>query len=301
MNVVVAIVVTYNRCELLRECIEHLKKSEYPADILIVDNASTDGTAQMVSEYVNNTDVFYANTGANIGGAGGFNYGIKRAYEMGYEYFWLMDDDTMVNPDSLATLLDTVSKCGNDFGFISSMALWTDGSPCYMNYHDISTQWSMDKKLLQNGIIRISAATFVSFFTRREVVESVGLPIKEYFIWGDDTEYSLRISKHFPCYLNANSTVIHKMKENQATFQFYEIQDAARVERMWYSIRNDCCTSRRRGFRSIFIYTCGIARKTMQVLIHKNPYKGKKLRALVGGYFSGLFFRPPVEQVEKRE
>ena len=85
MNVVAAIVVTYNRCELLRECIKHLKKSEYPTDILIVDNASTDGTAQMVSEYVNNTDVFYANTGANIGGAGGFNYGIKRAYEMGYE------------------------------------------------------------------------------------------------------------------------------------------------------------------------------------------------------------------------
>ena len=79
MNVVVAIVVTYNRCELLRECIEHLKKSEYQADILIVDNASTDGTAQMVSEYVNNMDVFYTNTGANIGGAGGFNYGIKRA------------------------------------------------------------------------------------------------------------------------------------------------------------------------------------------------------------------------------
>lgn len=166
-----------------------------------------------------------------------------------------------------------------------------------MNYHDISSQWSEDKKLLRDGIIRISAATFVSFFTRREVVETVGLPIKEYFIWGDDTEYSLRISGNFPCYLNANSTVIHKMKENQATFQFYEIQDEARVERMWYSIRNDCCTSRRQGFRAIFVYTCGIVKKTVQVLIHKNPYKGKKLRVLIGGYFKGLFFRPVVERV----
>lgn len=297
MNSVVVIVVTYNRCELLRECIEHLKNSEHPADILIVDNASTDGTARMVTEYVNNTDVFYANTGANIGGAGGFNYGIKKAYAMGYEYFWLMDDDTMVNPDSLTVLLDTASRCGNDFGFISSMALWTDGEPCHMNYHDISSQWSEDKKLLRDGIIRISAATFVSFFTRREVVETVGLPIKEYFIWGDDTEYSLRISGNFPCYLNANSTVIHKMKENQATHRFYEIRDAVRVERMWYSIRNDCCTYRRMGFRMLFTYSCNVAGMALGVLTRKNPYKGKKLCVLIGGYFKGLFFRPVVERV----
>lgn len=297
MNAVAAIVVTYNRCDLLSECIEKLKKSEYAVDILIIDNASTDQTEEVIRPFVNDSDVFYFNTGKNIGGAGGFNYGMKRAYEMGYEYFWLMDDDTMVKPDSLSVLMRTIEECGNEFGFMSSMALWLDNSLCEMNYHDICIEWGKEKKLLQKGILRISSATFVSFLTRREVIESVGLPIKEYFIWGDDTEYSLRISQRFPCYLSANSIVIHKMKENTATYDFYKLNDVERIERMRYSVRNDCCTFRRMGFKKFLIYSYGFWLSVIKVIVHKNPYKGKKLKVLFTSHVKGLFFRPRIETV----
>ena len=70
---VVAIVVTYNRLTLLRECLDALLKND--CDILVVDNASTDGTKEAVKqEYVDK--VIYKNTGKNIGGAGGFNFGL---------------------------------------------------------------------------------------------------------------------------------------------------------------------------------------------------------------------------------
>ncbi len=96
MNKISAIVVTYNRKELLKECICALIKNAEDADIFIIDNASTDGTQEEIKTFVDNQRVYYFNTGENIGGAGGFNYGIKQAYSKEYEYNWLMADDTIV-------------------------------------------------------------------------------------------------------------------------------------------------------------------------------------------------------------
>ena len=80
-NNVLAVVVTYNRKQLLLECIEALQKlEETKCDILIVNNASTDDTEETVKAMASDT-LLYVNTGANLGGAGGFNYGIKYAVE----------------------------------------------------------------------------------------------------------------------------------------------------------------------------------------------------------------------------
>ena len=88
-NRVVAIVVTYNRCELLLEAIEALRKSCEKCDIFIIDNASTDGTKDKLTLYIDQKTIFYFNTGRNLGGAGGFNFGVRKAYEAGYDYIWL--------------------------------------------------------------------------------------------------------------------------------------------------------------------------------------------------------------------
>ena len=89
---VVAVVVTYNRKELLKECIEALIKQEYnDCEILIVDNASTDGTKDYINQYIKENKIIYKNTGSNLGGAGGFNYGMKEACKLGCDYIWNMD------------------------------------------------------------------------------------------------------------------------------------------------------------------------------------------------------------------
>lgn len=115
MKRIVAVVVTYNRCELLKECIEALRSIEEKIDIMVVDNASTDNTSEIVSKYSNDSNFLYYNTGKNIGGAGGFNYGIKRAYKLGYDYIWIMDDDTIVNEDTLQKLVDTANSVQDKF------------------------------------------------------------------------------------------------------------------------------------------------------------------------------------------
>ena len=97
MGGIVAVVVTYNRKDLLVTCIGNLlNQTQGNPDILVIDNASTDGTGDMVKEkFGEETRVKYINTGANLGGAGGFSYGINVAVNQGYEYLWIMDDDSV--------------------------------------------------------------------------------------------------------------------------------------------------------------------------------------------------------------
>ena len=77
MNSVIAVVVTYNRKDLLLEALQHLFNQTAPLDILVVDNASTDGTKEALEPYMDS--IQYLNTGKNMGGAGGFYTGTKWA------------------------------------------------------------------------------------------------------------------------------------------------------------------------------------------------------------------------------
>src|SRR3954447_15177950 len=106
---VCAVVVTYNRVELLRECLTALEAQTRPLDrILVIDNKSTDGTAEMVrSEH---PGVELVELPENRGGAGGFYEGTRRAYDDGYDWLWLMDDDTIPNATALEKLLDAPAE-----------------------------------------------------------------------------------------------------------------------------------------------------------------------------------------------
>lgn len=299
-NEIVAIVVTYNRASLLEECVSALLGSSYPTDILIVDNASTDDTRSVVEKF--DDSIHYCNTGSNIGGAGGFNIGLKKAYEMGYQYFWLMDDDTIVNCDSLERIMNCVGLLNSEWGFISSKAIWCDGSRCFMNYHTIDGSWENDVHLFGMGMIRIKMATFVSFFVRREVVADVGLPIREYFIWGDDTEYSSRISNKYPSYYCNDSIVTHKMKNNQGTYQIADLSDVIKIERMELSIRNDICTFRRlNGCKGELSLIKNLIGRLIIVLTKKDiNYRFLKIKVIIKGIFRGMFFAPQIEKVDQQ-
>lgn len=95
MKTVCAVIVTYNRKELLVRNIKSLLKQSYPLDILIYDNCSTDGTEEYLMKFniLNNKNIQYVKGNINSGGAGGFYNGEKIAVEQNYDYIWLMDDD----------------------------------------------------------------------------------------------------------------------------------------------------------------------------------------------------------------
>lgn len=210
-----AVVVTFNRLPLLQKCIEKLEAQTALCDILVVNNASTDGTAQWLAEREAKNDRLHAkNTSANLGGAGGFNLGIRWAVEAGYKTLWLMDDDCLPEPDALEELLEADALLGGSFGWLSSVALWTDGTECKMNRQKLKKSFYDYSPLLQYGLVQAEQATFVSLLLRAETVRRVGLPIRDYFIWGDDIEYTRRIAvrEGLPSFLAGQSRVVHAME-----------------------------------------------------------------------------------------
>lgn len=297
MKKIIAVVVTYNRCTLLKECIENLIKIRENIDIYIIDNASTDGTKECINEFSANSNLKYFNTGKNIGGAGGFNYGIRKAFEDGADYVWIMDDDTMVHQDSLTQLLKTAEEVSDNFGWLSSLAIWTDGMPCIMNSHVVDTEWNLEKHHIMDGRLLCQTATFVSLFLKREAVYSVGLPISDYFIWGDDTEYTMRMARKYPCYFVPNSQVTHKMRINQGTSVIEKMTDINRIDRMYFSIRNDFCTMKRIGSKKIIRFIIGQIQSLFRVIKSDYPFKGRKIKVILKGMWDGLWFHPRIEML----
>ena len=291
---VIAVVVTYNRKELLKEAIEALLNQEYNnCDVLIVDNASTDGTREYIDELLKDTRVHYENTGANLGGAGGFNYGMKRACQMGCDFVWVMDDDCIVHKDSLTELLNADKLLNGNYGFLSSKVLWKDDSICKMNIQKISlikkvTDWNKE-------IQQVIMGTFVSFFIKKTIVEEIGLPISDFFIWADDIEYSRRVSLKYPSYLVNKSIVSHKSKNNIGS---NIVQDSIEnLNRYSYAYRNERYVYKREGILGILYYN--LKNSLHKFRIRKSNMskeeKKKKIDVINKAVKEGKKFNPEVE------
>ncbi len=288
---ILAVVVTYNRKELLCECLEALLHQECSfLDILIVDNASTDGTHEYIEKYLKDKRVIYENTGSNIGGAGGFNYGMKLGVKLGYDYVWLMDDDTIVKKDSLTKLLEADYELKGNYGFLSSKALWIDGNICRMNRQKIKRNDSKYPK--------IYFASFVSFFIKTSVIKEVGLPIKEFFIWADDLEYSYRVQKQYDCYLINDSEVVHKTSNNIGS---NIVLDDERIDRYKYAFRNEAYVAHKKGFFASLYQIAKNCYKILRVLFLSKKYKFKKIKLIIHNTIEGFCrFNPKIEYIRDK-
>lgn len=292
MNEVATIVVTYNRKDMLLGCIEHLSAlKNAKADILIIDNASTDGTGEAVKRYIDSRAIIYCNTGANLGGAGGFQYGMKEALKRGYKYLWLMDDDVYPEPESLEALLSADRELNGKYGFLSGIARWTDGTPCKMNIQKTGLKKTIED--YSSPTVRVIMATFVSFFVKAETVMEVGLPIKEFFIWADDFEYSRRISLKYPCYAVNGSIVVHNMKSNNKVG--IESEHPDRLWRYKYLYRNEVYIYRREGLKARLYLFFRVCLHIARVLFKSKESKKEKISVILSSYHDGRSFKPEIE------
>lgn len=291
---VVAVVVTYNRKELLKESIEALLNQDYRnCEILIVDNASTDGTVEYIKKILEDNRVHYMNTGANLGGAGGFNYGIKEAYKLGCDFIWVMDDDCIVHKDSLTKLLEADKLLKGDYGFLSSKVLWKDNSICKMNIQKIKfSKWLKD---YDTNMQTIEMASFVSLFIKAQVVKELGLPIKDFFIWTDDWEYTRRISRKYKCYYIAESTVTHKSKLNEGAS--IATVDGERLDRFKYMYRNDVVLYRREGIKGWILLYLRLALHKFRILKSGKNDKKNRIKTINQAIREGKKFFPKIEYI----
>lgn len=293
------VIVTFNRLELLKECLAAVEGQSRPADrIIIVDNCSTDGTENFLRPLTDNPQYLILRTDHNMGGAGGFSKGLKESIIDGADFTWMMDDDTIPMPNALEALLQTALAADN-VGFVCSHVVWTDG-----NTHPRNTPGGILKgekmyiKTSDSGTARrCKVCTFVSVMVSTQAERRVGLPVKEFFIWFDDIEYTLRITEAgFHNFYVEKSVVIHKTPD---VFN-PTIEDApvSMAGRFYYQMRNTCYFLHRKH-PNPFIFHLHAWNK-LRIMKHriKRRQDGQFtdfLDAVERGYRDGLSFFPIIE------
>lgn len=205
---IAAVVVTWNRMELLRRCLNALLNQTTPIDkIIVVNNACTDGTAGMLKSDFPMVQVVQMER--NSGGAGGFHEGMRTASEQDFDLIWLMDDDAWASPKALEELTLANDRIQPTPSFICSRVMDSDGEGVNLPARFAlrpETNWD---QYLSYGYLPVEACTFVSVLIPNQFVKQVGLPLFHYFIWLDDSEYTLRLSKIVPGWYVATSIVNH--------------------------------------------------------------------------------------------
>ena len=210
------IVVTYNRLALLKECVQAIESQTYPVEhFFVIDNCSTDNTWEYL-QTIKSNKIVPIHLNKNLGGAGGFNAGLKTFIKKSNaDYAWIMDDDTIPASTALEKLIKKVD-ISSRLGFLCSNVRWQDNSVAVMNIPSPDKEWN---EYSDKGVTKVKSASFVSIMFPRSVVKKVGYPITDFFIWGDDVEYTLRITHDYHlsgCMVN-DSLVEHKIKQNSAT------------------------------------------------------------------------------------
>ena len=193
---IAGVVVTYNRKHLLKRCLEALSSQNFkPQVVFIVDNASTDGTMESVQEwgfyncFNNGIEYRYIRNSHNEGGAGGFHIGIKTAYESDADGVWVMDDDGQPEKQCLAELV----KHLGDNDYLAPIVLSDeDHKSCSFAPDFEEKETFIGKQEVHEGLIKDWASPFNGILYSHKLIEKIGFPKREMFIWGDEQNYHLR-------------------------------------------------------------------------------------------------------------
>jgi rhamnopyranosyl-N-acetylglucosaminyl-diphospho-decaprenol beta-1,3/1,4-galactofuranosyltransferase len=187
---IAAVVVTYNRLNLLKEGIEAIRnQSRKPEAIIAVNNGSTDGTDMWLASQ---NDLIVYNQ-QNVGGAGGFNRGIKEAYDAGFDWIWVMDDDGYPALNCLEKLIEATIK-RPDVSVWGSIVLDRD-NPTNLAFdcEQVTTytgEINWDIEFINNW-----APVFNGVLFSRDIIKKVGYPNPSLFIWGDEVDYFERTKR----------------------------------------------------------------------------------------------------------
>ncbi|MBJ7670861.1 glycosyltransferase family 2 protein [Weissella confusa] len=287
-----AVVVTYNRVEMLKEVISALLSSKARLNhVIVIDNNSDKATQDFLLSM--GSSIEYVRLTENLGGAGGFNRGIRYFMEHTEDdAVWLMDDDTVPDESTLSSLIDFADTIGS-YGFLASDVRWIDGSRALMN-----------NLTLKNGLgkvpedatqsVKVANATFVSLLMSRDIIQKIGLPITEFFIWGDDIEYTERAERIAPGYFVPKANVVHKMSKNVGTNIVTD--DEERIPRYYFAYRNKMYYGRKRGWIGHLKSNLRIMADAFQILITPNVSRRReRLSSLIRGVIDGRRFNPKIE------
>lgn len=305
---IVAVVVTYNRRELLEQTLAGIEAGELTPDtVIIVNNASTDGTEEYLGGYRSSLATDIVHLPQNVGGAGGFTVGIDRALNRhAADLVWVMDDDTEPTENTLSEAYrawaDYSPVRAERPAVVASKVVWTNGQDHPMNTMRTMFAAGPDRtaRAAAVGARPIRSASFVSILMDAAAMRATDLPLADFFIWNDDFEYTTRLIHHSNGIATERSVARHHTKTFGTT-------DAKPGPRFYNDVRNKLwvfCARRTLTPLEKLLYGGSTARLWVSTLLRtdeKKTYTGYFLKGLqdaAAGYRSNREVLDGVYQLE---
>lgn len=250
---VIAVFVTMNRCETARTCLERLAaQTVRPERVLVIDNASTDGTAAMLAEAEECAGgwILCKALDKNIGNAGGMELAFERVFADGHDAVWVLDDDSWPEPEALARLVaadlprPAVRSC-RVVDLATGALSWPlqvpqDGGWQFLELGDV---------LPASETIRIRRS-WLGALIPREIYQTVGPVDGRLFLRGEDEDYPRRIENAgFPVFMVTDSLLHHPpsgpLKHWEIGGYTVVLESALAGNPLYYRLRNSWWMIRR--------------------------------------------------------
>jgi GT2 family glycosyltransferase len=324
-----AVIVTYNRKNLLEECLYSvLNQSLSVNGIIIVDNASTDGTCDLLfkKKYIKELppkkldstwetkneinvlskniriELIYIRMEINGGSSGGFYKGTKKGFEKNYDLLWLMDDDVIPEKNCLEILYKNYRYLSNyiKVGFICPSPYNIDSNPDVMLLPPIAYKignffyTSLYKK--ENQVLPVLSCGFGGVLVSSLSIKEAGFPVKEFFLWNDDYEWTRRITRNgFYGFISLDCKITHKTKNTGVNPENLGVE---RIHLLYYEVRNKAFIFKQdfSFLKFLKIYLKFFLKILYKILKRNDINKFRIFIILFKGFLDGLFFNPKIEK-----
>ena len=288
---ITAIIVTYNRKKLLERCLSAITtQTRRPDAVLVIDNASTDGTPAWLHKWMplHLPQATLIALDQNTGGAGGFAAGMKLAFENGAEWVWMMDDDAEPHPEALEQLMRVATDPSHVYGSLAVCGDETSWLTTVLN----PPQGEVERPEDVPEHAEVQSLPFLGFLIHRDLVARIGLPDTGYFIAADDVEYCVRAQHAGAKIIMASRSRIEHPKSRP-----YKVKVLGRTLtclalppwKRYYDTRNRLLIARRHYGIKLFTQTIPGSLVRLFAALWQEPDRPAQLRAFCAGFWDGLW------------